>query len=155
MNPSENLTLSKFCEGIESDNSNLWITHRKLKPLILMIRTFFHRIIFKKNRLGFFFSYEIDEPRCHSSFYRDLLSLVVRHFWVSVILNSFIITCVVRHFDCPQSKIRRHIVFALSVCLCQRLGWGHPFFTNASCSVLKSFCIRHFLFFFCCLSESM
>jgi hypothetical protein len=44
MNPSENLTLSKFCERIESDNSNLWITHRKLKPLILMIWTFFHRI---------------------------------------------------------------------------------------------------------------
>jgi hypothetical protein len=55
MNPSENLTLSKFCERIESDNSNLLITHRKLKPLILMIWTFFHRIIFLKNRLGFLF----------------------------------------------------------------------------------------------------
>jgi hypothetical protein len=31
------------------------ITHRKLKPFILMIWTFFHRIIFVKNRLGFFF----------------------------------------------------------------------------------------------------
>jgi hypothetical protein len=51
----QNLTLSKFGERIESDNSNLWITHRKLKPLILMIWTFFHRIIFLKNRLGFFF----------------------------------------------------------------------------------------------------
>jgi hypothetical protein len=44
MNPSEDLTLSKFCERIESDNNNLCITHRKLKPLILMIWTFFHRI---------------------------------------------------------------------------------------------------------------
>jgi hypothetical protein len=40
-------------------------------------------------------------PHYHSSFYRVLLSLVVRHFCVSVILNSFIITCVVRHFNCP------------------------------------------------------
>jgi len=55
MNPSEDLTLSKFCERIESDNKNLCITHRKLKPLILMIWTFFHRIIFLKNRFGFFF----------------------------------------------------------------------------------------------------
>ena len=47
-------------------------------------------------------------PRYHSSFYRVLLSLVVRHFCVSVILNSFIITCVVRHFNCPESKIRGH-----------------------------------------------
>ena len=65
----------------------------------------------------------------------------------SVILNSFIITCFVRHFNCPESKIRGHIVFALSVCLCQRLGRGHQCFTNASCSVLKSFCIRHFVIF--------
>jgi hypothetical protein len=62
MNPSEDLTLSKFCERIESDNNNLCITHRKLKPLILMIWTFFHRIIFLKNRFGFiFFSCEIDD----------------------------------------------------------------------------------------------
>ena len=47
-------------------------------------------------------------PRCHSSFYRVLLSLVVRHFCVSVILKSFIITCVVRHFICPESKIWGH-----------------------------------------------
>ena len=40
-----------------------------------------------------FFSCDIDEPRCHSSFYRVLLSLVVRHF------KQFIITCVVRHFN--------------------------------------------------------
>jgi hypothetical protein len=103
---------------------------------------------FKKPIYDFFFS-------CDSSFYRVLLSLVIRHFWVSVILNSFIITCVVRHFNCPESKIRGHIVFALSVCLCQRLGRGHQCFTNASFSVLKSFCIRHFfIFLFCCLSES-
>ena len=119
MNPSEDLTLSKFCERIESDNKNLCITHKKLKPLILMIWTFFHRIIFKKKRFGIFFRVKLTTPRCHSSFYRALLSLVVRHFWVSVILNSFIITCVVRHFNCPESKIRGHIVFALSVCLCQ------------------------------------
>jgi hypothetical protein len=43
--------------------------------------------IFKKPT-WIFISCEIDEPRCHSSFYRVLLSLVVRHFWVSVILNS-------------------------------------------------------------------
>ena len=71
----------------------------------------------------------------------------------SVILNSFIITCVVRHFNCPESKIRGHIVFALSVCLCQRLGRGYQCFTNASCSVLKSFCIRHFVFFLILLLE--
>jgi hypothetical protein len=29
MNPSEDLTLSKFCERIESDNNNFCITHRK------------------------------------------------------------------------------------------------------------------------------
>ena len=63
--------------------------------------------IFKKPT-WIFFPCEIDEPRCHSSFYRVLLSLVVRHFCVSVILNSFIITCVVRHFNCPESKIRGH-----------------------------------------------
>jgi hypothetical protein len=131
MNPSEDLTLSKFCEKIESDNNNLCITHRKLKPSILMIWTFFHRIIFLKNRFGFFFlCVKSTTPRCHSSFYRVLLSLVVRHFWVSVILNSFIITWVVRHFNCPESKIREHIVFALSVCLCQRLGRGHQCFTK-------------------------
>jgi hypothetical protein len=38
-NPSEDLTLSKFCERIESDNKNVCITQRKLKPLILMIWT--------------------------------------------------------------------------------------------------------------------
>ena len=92
-------------------------------------------------------------PHCHSSFYRVLLSLVVRHFWVSVILNSLIITCVVRHFNCQESKIRGHIVFTLSVCLCQRLGRGHQCFTNASCSVLKSFCICHFVFFLILLFE--
>ena len=126
MNPSEDLTLSKFCERIESDNKNLCITHRKLKPLILMIWTFFHRIIFKKkkNDLDFFSRVKSTTPRCHRSFYRVLLSLVVRHFWVFVILNSFIITCVVRHFNFPESKIRGHIVFALSVCLCKRLGQG-------------------------------
>jgi hypothetical protein len=147
MNPSEDLTLSKFCERMESDNNKLCITHRKLNPLILMIWAFFHRIIFLKNRFGFFSRVKSTTPRCHSSFYKVLLSLVVRHFWVSVILNSFIITCVVRHFNCPESNIRGHIVFALSVCLCQRLGRGHQCFTNASCSVLKSFCIRHFVFF--------
>jgi hypothetical protein len=46
MNPSEDLTLSKFCERIESDNKNLCIAHWKLRPWILMIWTFFHRIIF-------------------------------------------------------------------------------------------------------------
>jgi hypothetical protein len=61
MNPSEDLTLSKFCERIESDNKNLCITHRKLKPLILMIWTFFHRIIFLKIRFGFFSPCEIDD----------------------------------------------------------------------------------------------
>ena len=124
------------------------ITHRKLKPLILMIWTFFHRIIFKKNPIWIFFRVKSTTPRGHSSFYGVLLSLVVRHFWVSVILNSLIITCVVRHFNCQESKIRGHIVFALTVCLCQRLGRGHQCFTNASCSVLKSFCIRHFFFFY-------
>ena len=101
----------------------------------------------KKTDMDIFSCVKSTTPRCHSSFYRVLLSLVVRHFCVSVILNSFIITCVVRHFNCPESKIREHIVFALSVCLCQRLGRGHQCFTNASCSVLKSFCIRHFNFF--------
>ena len=61
MNPSEDLTLSKLCERTESDNNNLCITHRKLKPLILIISTFFHRIIFKKNRFGFFSPCEIDD----------------------------------------------------------------------------------------------
>jgi hypothetical protein len=51
MNPSEDLTLSKFCKKIESDNKNLCITYRKLKPLILMIWTFFHRIKFLKTDL--------------------------------------------------------------------------------------------------------
>jgi hypothetical protein len=102
--------------------------------------------IFKKPIWIFFSRVNSTTPRCHSSFYRVLLSLVVRHFWVSVILNSFIITCVVHHFNCPESKIRGHLVFGPSVCLCQRLGRGHQCFTNASCSVLKSFCIRHFVF---------
>jgi hypothetical protein len=44
-NPLEDLALSAFCERIESDNTNWCITHRKLKPLILVIWTFFHRII--------------------------------------------------------------------------------------------------------------
>jgi hypothetical protein len=116
MNPSEDLTLSKFCERIESDNNNFCITHRKLKPLILMIWTFFHRIILKKkkNDLDIFFLCKSTSPHYHSSFYRVLLSLVVRHFCVSVILNSFIITCVVRHFNCPESKIRGH--YKLSTC---------------------------------------
>jgi hypothetical protein len=61
MNPSEDLTLSKFFERIESDNNNLCITHRKLNPLILMIWTFFHRIIFKKNPFGYFFLCEIGD----------------------------------------------------------------------------------------------
>jgi hypothetical protein len=81
MNTSEDLTLSKFCERIESDNKNLCITHRKLKPLTLKIWTFFHRIISKKKRFGYFFSrVKSTTPRCHSSLYRILLSLVVRHF---------------------------------------------------------------------------
>ena len=147
---------------------NCAITHRKLKPLILMIWTFFHRIIFFKKPIWIFFPrVKSTTPRCHRSFYRVLLSPVVRHFWVSVILNSFIITCVVRHFNCPESKIRGHIVFALSkirghivfalsVCLCQRLGRGHQCFTNASCSVLKSFYIHHFgVFLFCCLNVNL
>ena len=67
-----------------------------------------------KKTIWIFFRVKLTTPRCHSSFYRALLSLVVHHFWVSVILNSFIITCVVRHFNCPESKIRVHIVFALS-----------------------------------------
>ena len=103
MNPSENLTLSKFCERIESDNKNLCITHKKLKPLILMIWTFFHRIIFKKKRFGIFFRVKSTTPRCRSSFYRVLLSLVVRHFWVSVTLNLF--KQFYHHLCCPSSSI--------------------------------------------------
>ena len=113
-----------------------------------MIWTFFHRMIFLKIRFGFiFFRVKSTTPRCHSSFYRVLLSLVVRHFWVSAILNSSIITWVVRHFNCPESKIREHIVFSLSVCLCQRLGRG----ISVSQSILFGFEILlnpSFCFFF-------
>ena len=120
----------------------------------MKIWTFFHRIISKKKRFGYFVSrVKSPTPRCHSSLYRILLSLVVRHFWVSVILNSFIITCVVRHCNCPESKIRRHRVFALSVCLCQRLGRGHQCFTNASFFGFEILLHPSFLYFFILLFE--
>jgi hypothetical protein len=68
----------------------------------------------KKNDLDIFFLCKSTSPHYHSSFYRVLFSLVVRHFCVSVFLNSFIITCIVRHFNCPESKIRGH--YKLSTC---------------------------------------
>jgi hypothetical protein len=58
---------------------------------------FLSRIIFLKNRFGFFPRVKSTTPRCHSSFYRVLLF---------VILNSFIITCVVRHFNCTGKSVK-------------------------------------------------
>jgi hypothetical protein len=76
--------------------------------------------------------------------------LCVMHKFVLLlsILSQNVESVKSRHFNCPESKIRGHIVCSLSVCLCQRLGRRHQCFTNASCSGLKSFCIRHFVFFY-------
>ena len=79
MNPSENLTLSKLCERIESDNNNLCIT-QEIKTIDFDDLGFLSQDNIFKKPTWIFFPCEIDEPRCHSSFYRVLLSLVVRHF---------------------------------------------------------------------------
>ena len=72
---------------------------------------------------------------------------------LSVILNSFIITCVVRHFNFPESKIRGHIVFALSVCLCSKIGTGASVFHKRILFGFEILLHPSFFFFkFCCLS---
>jgi hypothetical protein len=73
----------KCCDRIESDNKNLCITHRKLKPLILMIWIFFHRIIFLKNRFGYFFSCEICDATL-SQFVLESVVIACRPSFLSV-----------------------------------------------------------------------
>jgi hypothetical protein len=61
MNPSEDLTLSKLCERIESDNNNLCIT-QEIKTIDFDDLDFLSQNnIFKKSIWIYFFSCEIED----------------------------------------------------------------------------------------------
>ena len=61
MNPSEDLTLSKLCERIESDNNNLCIT-QEIKTIDFDDLDFLSKNnIFKKSIWIYFFSCEIED----------------------------------------------------------------------------------------------
>ena len=88
----------------------------------------------KKTDLDIFSCVKSTTPRYHSSFYRVLLSVVVRHFCVSVILFA-------------RNRRFGGISFCPVLLSMSEIGTGASVFHKRILFVLKSFCIRHFNFF--------